>query len=321
MHPPTTIELEVAALEALTPEVRRLVLRRPGGGALAAFQPGAHLPVIAHTDGGAAQRCYSLVNPGASNDSYEIAVKREAKGGGGSRFMHQLRVGDRVWAGAPRNDFTLLDVPHEVVLIAGGIGITPIYAMAQAAQARGWRYQLHYGARSPELMPYRQAIETLAGAAAHFHFDGGDPTRGMSLPQVLGAPGANRHVYVCGPRALIDATLREAGQLGWSREHVHIELFAPSAPVAGDRPIVVSLALSGQTLTVAADQSILDAMLAAGCDPLFDCRRGECGMCAVKLLDGVADHRDYALSDDERAEGKVCICVSRARTEAITLEA
>ena len=313
------IELVVIVAEPLTREVRRLRLRRPNGGALPPFLPGAHLRVMTPVGEGDGVRCYSLVNPGECDATYEIAVKLETSGQGGSRYMHGLAVGDRIQVGPPRNDFTLLDEPHDAVLIAGGIGITPIYAMAQALQASRRPYMLHYGARSAELMPYRREIEALAGASAHLYFDEGNPDRGMRLPQVLGAHDIHRHAYVCGPRPLIDATLHEAQQLGWPRENVHFELFAPSAPLKGDQSIQVTLTLSGKTLNVAADKSILDAMIDAGCDPLFDCKRGECGMCAVKMLEGVADHRDYALSDEDRADGMVCVCVSRAKTAAIKL--
>ena len=129
------------------------------------------------------------------------------------------------------------------MLIAGGIGITPILSMARQLQAAGRPYALHYGARSEELMPYRTEIEAVAGAQARLYFDGGDPSRGMQLASMLGALQASRHVYVCGPRALIDATLTEAQQLGWPRSHIHFELAAPAA-TAADRSVTVRLARS-----------------------------------------------------------------------------
>lgn len=315
-----TLVLELASAEALTPEVRRLRLRSPDGRQLPAFSAGAHIRVHTPGAGGKPTRCYSLVNSDGDGRTYEIAVKLEAAGRGGSRFMHELAPGARIEAEPPKNDFALHAEPHEALLIAGGIGITPILSMARQLQAAGRPYALHFGARSPDLMPYRAEIEAAAGAGARLYFDGGDPARGMQLARVLGAPQASRHVYVCGPRALIDATLAEARRLGWPRSHVHFELFAAPAATAADRGVTVHLARSGRQLDVPAGTSILDALIAAGCDPLFDCRRGECGMCAVRMLDGEAEHRDYALSDEEHAEGMVCLCVSRARSPSITLD-
>ncbi|MEQ6436914.1 PDR/VanB family oxidoreductase [Comamonas sp. w2-DMI] len=315
-----TLVLELASAEALTPEVRRLRLRSPDGRQLPAFSAGAHIRVHTPGAGGEPTRCYSLVNSDSDGRTYEIAVKLEATGRGGSRFMHQLAAGDRLAADPPKNDFALHAEPHEALLIAGGIGITPILSMARQLQAAGRPYALHYGARSEELMPYRTEIEAVAGAQAHLYFDGGDPSRGMQLASMLGAPQASRHVYVCGPRALIDATLDQAQRLGWPRSHIHFELFAAPAATAADRGVTLHLARSGRQLEVPAGTSILDALIAAGCDPLFDCRRGECGVCAVRMLDGEIEHRDYALSDEEHAEGMVCLCVSRARSPSITLD-
>lgn len=315
-----TLVLELVSAEALTAEVRRLRLCRPDGQALPPFTAGAHIRVHLPDADTEPTRCYSLVNSDGDGLVYEIAVKLETTSRGGSRFMHQLAVGDRIEVDPPKNDFALHDVPHEALLIAGGIGITPILSMARQLQAAGRPYALHYGARSEELMPYRTEIEAVAGAQAHLYFDGGNPSRGMQLASMLGTSQASRHVYVCGPRALIDATLTEAQQLGWPRSHIHFELFSAPAATAADRGVTVHLARSGRQLDVPAGTSILDALIAAGCDPLFDCRRGECGMCAVRMLDGEADHRDYALSDEDHDQGMVCICVSRASSPSITLD-
>jgi ferredoxin-NADP reductase len=226
-----------------------------------------------------------------------------------------------VAASAPRDEFGLVGATHEAVLIAGGIGITPILSMARALQARGASYVLHYGARSAEAMAYRPEIETLCASNARLYFDGGVPERGMQLRQVLAEPSPSRHAYICGPKPLVDAALREAQALGWSPSHIHFELFGAAAPATGDQPIRVTLARSGRTIEVAADTSILDAMIEAGCDPMFDCKRGECSVCAHKVLEGVADHRDYVLSDEDKQEGLLCVCVSRARTPHLTLDA
>ncbi|WP_120969762.1 PDR/VanB family oxidoreductase [Comamonas sp. lk] len=317
---PDTLVLELTAAQALTPEVRRLQLRRPDGQRLPAFTAGAHIRVHIPGAGAEPTRCYSLVNSDGDGLIYEIAVKRECAGRGGSQFMHQLAIGQQILVTPPKNDFALHKPPHEALLIAGGIGITPILSMTRHLQATNRPYALHYGARSAAFMPYLQEIEALAGSRAQLYFDDGNPSRGMPLASLLGAPKTSRHVYVCGPRALIDATLAQALHLGWPRSQIHFELFSAPATTAADRGTTIDLARSGRQIDVPAGTSMLDGLIAAGCDPLFDCRRGECGMCAVHMLDGEVEHRDYALSDEQHSEGLVCICVARARSNRITLD-
>ncbi|WP_432260495.1 PDR/VanB family oxidoreductase [Cupriavidus sp. TMH.W2] len=314
------LDLVVAQTTPLTAEVRQLILRAADGGALPAFSAGAHLAVCVqpHGTGSAAQRAYSLLNSTAQSGHYEIAVKHEAHGAGGSRFMHALAPGDRLRAGMPKNDFALHAAPHHAVLIAGGIGITPILSMARWLDRAGQPFQLHYAARTPRAMPYRDEAAALGSARATLYFDHGEPSRGMPLEQILGAPAAGRHVYVCGPRPLIDAVVSAARAYHWPAENVHLELFGNTVPQAGDQPCRVVLARSGITLEVPAAQSILDAMIGAGLDPMFDCRRGECGVCAQRVLRGEPDHRDYALSTGQHeVERLMCVCVSRARGELV----
>nr|WP_256856493.1 iron-sulfur cluster-binding domain-containing protein [Variovorax sp. KK3] len=168
-------------------------------------------------------------------------------------------------------------------------------------------------------MAYRDEAAALPGAT--LYFDQGDPARGMPLDAVLADPGEARHLYVCGPRGLIAGVLERAEALGWPAERLHYESFKGAVALANDRPIRLVLRGSGRTLDVKADQSILDALIAAGLDPLYDCRRGECGMCMTPVLEGLPDHRDHALSAAERADGKViCTCVSRALTPELVLD-
>ncbi|HZZ03919.1 PDR/VanB family oxidoreductase [Paraburkholderia sp.] len=331
------LELVVADTDPLTAEISSLKLKAADGGPLPAFSGGAHIKFrVDLTDGakdpvtlpGAlrtptrGERCYSLVNSDDQSGYYEIAVKREAAGAGGSRFMHALRTGEHVRAALPTNDFPLHDEPHEAVLMAGGIGITPILSMAKELSAKGAPYRLHYAARSPETMAYRTGISHLRGEQASLYFDYGDPARGMPLAEVIGQPAPNRHLYVCGPRPLIDAVVATARAQQWSAGHVHFELFGAPTPQAGNRPCRVVLQRSGLTLDVPAEKSILDAMIDAGLDPMFDCRRGECSVCAVRVLSGTPEHHDYALSDDDRDhEHLMCVCVSRAREGELVLDA
>jgi vanillate O-demethylase ferredoxin subunit len=163
--------------------------------------------------------------------------------------------------------------------------------------------------------------EEVAAIGGTLYFDGGDPAKGVPLKDVLGAPRPGRHLYVCGPRGLIGAVLDCAGASGWPQDRLHYESFGGAVALSRDRPIRVELRASGRTLVVPAHQSILDALIDAGLDPLFDCKRGECGMCMTNVLGGTPDHRDHALTPREREQGKViCTCVSRALTPELVLD-
>ena len=324
-QPPTSpysIELELVASRSLTAEIKHLVLRRPGRETLPPFEAGAHIDFRVDLASGAKDfRSYSLINSEGDPCHFEIAVKREADGRGGSRFMHALQVGDRVVCTPPGNQFALVQEPHHALLIAGGIGITPILSMARTLQARGIEFDLHYGARQPDLMAFRDDVMQATGNRAGLYFDQGPAPRAMDLPRMLRAPDAARHVYVCGPKPLLDAVRLLASELGWPEHHVHFEVFGAVAQ-AGDQPLTVMLQQSGRTLQVPARQSILDAMIEAGLDPIFDCKRGECGTCAVKVLSGTPDHRDYALSNSDREDDRLmCTCVSRCTSTTLTLDA
>ncbi|HEV2552011.1 MAG TPA: PDR/VanB family oxidoreductase [Stellaceae bacterium] len=317
------LELVVSDIRALTPAIKRFELRGRDGGALPPFTAGAHIDVAVTLPNGApGSRSYSLVNSPIGRDRYEIAVLREPQGSGGSAFMHErVQIGDRLAASAPRNDFPLAGEAREHWLIAGGIGITPILAMARVLAASGQPFALHYCARSPETMVYREEIAALAGDRARFYFDGGDPARGLDVGALLAAPMPGRHVYVCGPRGMIDAVLTRCQRSQWPRDQVHFELFTPAKAEAGDQAFEVVLARSGRSVRVAAGKTILETLLEVGEEPLSDCRRGECGVCVTEVLAGEPLHRDYYLTDSEKAAGKsMCICVSRARGAKLVLD-
>ena len=160
-----------------------------------------------------------------------------------------------------------------------------------------------------------------AAGRARLHFDKGDPKRGIDLVDALGAPARGRHAYVCGPRGMIDAAIAIARRLGWRDGDLHFESFAAPAPEAGDRAIEVIARLSNRKIRVPSDRSILTRLIDAGLDPMFDCKRGECGACVTAVVEGSPDHRDYVLDEAARASGtSMCICVSRARGDRLVLE-
>ncbi|MGF6569142.1 ferredoxin-NADP reductase [Paraburkholderia sp. GAS333] len=314
----TTLRMRVARIDALTPTIRRLLLVAADGAPLPAFSAGAHIGLHVPIDGRTQRRAYSLVNAPAHTDHYEIAVQLEATSSGGSRWVHELEPGAELEIGVPRNDFPLDPATQDALLIAGGIGITPILAMARALDAAGTAYALHYAAREAATMAYRDDV--LAMPAATCWLDGGDPRNGMPLATTIGAPQAGRHLYVCGPRPLIDAVLAQADTLGWPAAQVHSELFTANQDSTGDTAFEVVLKASNLSLNVAAGKTVLDAMIDAGLDPLFDCRRGDCGVCTTQVIDGTPDHRDICLSEQDRERGDFCPCVSRATSSRLVLD-
>lgn len=312
--------LRVARMEPLTPRVSAFTLVATDGAALPGWAAGAHIEVeVEPTSGKKAHRAYSLVMRADDEPGYEIAVQREDGGTGGSRYMHRLKPGDLVRAKPPTNHFVLASPASEHVLIAGGIGITPILSMARTLLLQAQAYELHYAARAPELMPYWVQVQALPESS--LYFDGGDPRQGVPLETVLARPSPQRHLYVCGPKGLIDAAIQIAQRLGWPASNVHYELFAGALSQAGDAAFDVECAQTGQVFVVPPGRSILDVLVEHGLDPLFDCRTGSCGVCVAPVLQGTPDHRDSTLTASEKSAGdRVCICVSRALSPRLVLD-
>ncbi len=265
-----SLEVEVVASRSLTAEIKHIILRRPGSDALPAFEAGAHVDFRVTLESGEDTRSYSLINSEDAGSHYEIAVKCEAEGRGGSRFMHTLQPGQRAVCTSPNNQFALVSTPQHAVLIAGGIGITPILSMARTLQARGVPFEMHYGARHPDLMAFRDEVIQATGSRAELYFDQGTTPRAMDLVQILRAHDPKRHVYVCGPKPLLDALRQLTSDMGWPDHQVHFEVFR-AATQTGDQPLTVVLQQSRRTLQVPARQSSLDAMIETGLDPIFDC--------------------------------------------------
>ena len=325
-----SMQLLVTRVTELNPLIRELRLARADGAALPGYEAGAHVQVkVTLADGQTDWRAYSLINTDTAPEAtsapfeYRIAVRREDNGRGGSRWMHQnVQIGMVLTVEPPRNDFPLdadtIQNLGTVVLLAGGIGVTPLISMAARCRARGVDVRMHYAGRSRTLMAYLADLQSLLGNDLHLHID--DEGCAPDVAALLASCGPSDALYVCGPQPMLDAVLAQAQALGWDRTRVHFELFA--APVSdGDHAFELVLEQSGRTLRVAANESILDALIKAGCDPLFDCKRGECGVCAVPVLDGEIDHRDYVLSAREKSVGNVIqTCVSRAKGARLVLD-
>ena len=311
------LQLKIKQIRHEASAIHSYELVSEDGEALPPFDAGSHIDL--HLPSGAIRQ-YSLSNDPVEKNRYVVGVLRDEHGRGGSKEVHKaLRVGDSVSVSNPRNHFQLDESAKKVILLAGGIGITPILSMAHALRSNHQSFEFHYGTRSPELMAFKDVVQEFSHTT--LYFDGGDPQRGLQLQTLLAKPISRHHVYVCGPRGLIDAVIATSKRNGWPDDQVHFELFNAYSGQSGDVEFEVELRASGKTLRVPADQSILDIILASGCELMHECKRGECGMCAVRVLEGVPDPRDYNLPEDERASGKVmCVCVSRAKTPRLVLD-
>jgi len=315
------LRLTVRRIQSLTPAIKLFQLAAADGLALPVFTAGSHIKIkVILPDGRDDERHYSLINSHSQNGDYVIAVQHEANGRGGSTFMHGLAVGSGLEIAGPSNDFPLAVGATHHVLIAGGIGITPILSMANALRAAGQVFEFHYAARTPASMAFREAVELISDGRAQLCFSEGDAARRLKLSEIVGAPQNGRHVYVCGPRSMIDDVKKVAESRGWPGGHVHFESFG-AAPQSGSAAIEVVLRRSGRTLLVSAQQSILDALLGSGIDHPHDCKRGECSTCQVEVIEGTPDNRDYCLFGPDYDAGKVmCVCVSRSKTARLVLD-
>ena len=323
-----TLALRVIEARTLNPLIRLFRLRADSGAALPGYTAGAHIRVqVALADGSRDWRHYSLINFATARNAtnapteYVIAVRKEDEGRGGSRFMHEaLKEGDTLAIEAPKNDFPLHTGPGGSVLVAGGIGVTPLASMAARRRAEEAPVRMHYAGRSRDLMAFLPELQALLGDDLRVHADAeaGAP---LDIDALLDGVPAGDRLYVCGPKVMLDAVLARTQARGWDHDRVHFELFTEPVAEAGDHPFEVELAQSGRRFTVGADQSILDCLIENGCDPMFDCKRGECGVCAVPVIEGEIDHRDYVLTAREKAEGTVMqICISRAKGERLVLD-
>lgn len=302
--------LRVAAAMRIAEGIHRFDLVHPDGAELPAFTAGAHLRL--RVPNGLVRR-YSLCSDPADTTGYSIAVKREEGGRGGSvSLCDGTRAGDLLPASAPRNDFALTGSPVGRVLIAGGIGITPIMAMIHQLQAEGrppWK--LYYLTRSPAQTAFLDALRApeLKGKVV-IHHDGGDPDSAFDLWPVLEQP-KGRHVHCCGPCGLMQAVKDMTGH--WPASAVHFEDFgsAGGQKRPDDRPFAVRLVRSDRRVAVPAGVSILEALREAGITVAHSCESGTCGSCRTGLLAGEVEHRDLVLMEHEKAT-QIMVCVSRA---------
>jgi vanillate O-demethylase ferredoxin subunit len=317
-NPPQWHPATLRARRDLSPTVREFEIRPEGG--VRPWTVGSHLNLRLPIGGRDEMRSYSLVGLPAHAEVYRIAVKRVAASRGGSACMWSLEAGAELWVGEPNNHFELPLGAPQYLLVAGGIGITPIIGMAQLLQARGADVRLLYAARSAAELAFGQELQATLGARLRTF--AGDAGQRIALDAEIAALQPQALLLVCGPLAMLDAA-----RAAWARAErppadLRFETFGNSGAVANEA-FWVRLPRHGVELQVPADRTLLDVLNDAGIDTLFDCRRGECGLCAVDVLEahGSIDHRDVFFSAHEKRAGRrLCACVSRVSGGGLVLD-
>lgn len=279
------LSLVISHIQQLTPRIRRYELRNSNGEDLPLIAAGAHLKIpVADASGKCVFRQFSICSDPTRRDAYEIAVLAEQKNNSyGKQLQDTFTLGMTLICEPPNNHFPLHADTSPSLLIAGGIGIAALKPMAQTLARRGRRFQLHYAGRSRSEMAFSASLADEFGK--HFFCYPADEGLRMDIMQLLSAAPHNIMVYACGPRSLIDATYNAAKVLGISDDRIHSESFATQQS-AQDKPLILELLRSNKLLQVAADQPLLAALQAAGVAVDFDCCVGECGTCAVKIIEG-----------------------------------
>lgn len=318
---PSFIEVRVADLRDVALDVRAVELVSDAGDLLPPVEAGAHVDLEIDTG---VLRSYSLCGDPADRRRYVIAVKREPSGRGASlRLHHDVALGDRLRVRVPRNDFRLAPEAEDYVLVGGGIGMTPLLAMAYALYAAGVPFAFHVVARATARLPFFETLDDLpfsSRIARHVDAPDGTPVGAEALVPDW-KPG--RFMAVCGPAPFMRRVIERALAQGWPREAIRVERFRSSvATEEREGPaFTVELARSRRAVRVEAGESIASALEALGCRPTVSCGRGMCGSCVVRVVEGEVDHRDSVLTDEERRRGdKIAICISRAKSDVLVLD-
>ena len=316
----TTIKARVRAITQEAEDINVLEFEAADGEALQPFSAGAHIDL--HLANGLV-RSYSLVNSPSERDRYVIGVKKEAAGRGGSRFIHeQLCAGDRIEISAPRNSFELREDASRSILIAGGIGVTPLACMSQRLEQLGQPWELHYAARgrcSAGFVPQLAAFGPKVKFYFATEFCSAPRAERINLDEIVHAAPADAHIYCCGPPNMLAAF--EAATANLPAGHAHAEFFSNPDAVDTSGSFEVVLAKSGETVEIPSGKTILDVLLARGLDAPYSCLEGVCSSCETRVISGLPDHRDLILTAAERAAGdRMMICCSRSKSRTLVLD-
>jgi dimethylamine monooxygenase subunit B len=313
------IDVTVAEVVEVNDLVKRFRFVRSDGGEMPTFSGGAHT-VVEMRDGGVIRlNPYSLMSDPRDRSAYTISVRRDDEGRGGSLFMHRkVKAGDRMVLSYPVNLFSLDLRAKKHLMIAGGIGITPFLAQIKQLAAMNGHFELHYSVRTAALASYAEELTGQHPGNVHIYHD--DRKQVIDLARLLDGQPLGTHLYVCGPKGMIDWVCRTAEAHGWPAEAIHSEEFL--APQSG-KPFDVTLAKTGKVIRVGEHQSLLEALEAAGVDAPYLCRGGACGQCETDVVshEGTFVHRDHWLTDDQKACGdKIMPCVSRFEGRSLVID-
>lgn len=315
------LEVRIARKQTQAVDICTFELVQAEGHPLPAFSAGSHIDV--HMPGGVTRQ-YSLCNDPRESHRYLIGVLRDPASRGGSKTMHDaMEEGALLRISAPKNHFQLAHGATRSLLIAGGIGVTPILCMAERLAMTGGAFEMHYCTRSRDRTAFFDRIAQSAFASqVHFHFDDGDASQKLALDPLLTAPQPGVHLYVCGPKGFMDWVLDAARAAGWPADQLHYEFF--SAEVAksdDDAAFEVKLASSGRVVKVEKDQTVVQALAAVGVEVQTSCEQGVCGTCLTRVLEGEPDHKDMYLTPEEQAANdQFTPCCSRSRSPVLVLD-
>ncbi|MBP7914749.1 MAG: oxidoreductase [Vitreoscilla sp.] len=316
-----TLSVRVAAKKAEAQDICSFELVEVSGRGLPAFSAGSHVDI--HLGDGLTRQ-YSLCNDPAESHRYLIAVLRDPATRGGSLAMHDsVQVGDLLQISAPKNHFALAHDAQRHLLLAGGIGVTPILCMAERLAATGAEFEMHYCTRSLERTAFAGRIAAAPFAPrVQLHFDDGPAGQRFDIAARLATPEPGTHLYVCGPKGFMDAVLASARQQGWPESQLHWEFFAAEvASKATDESFEVQVASSGRVVVVPKNQTVVQALAAAGIEVPTSCEQGVCGTCITRVIEGIPDHKDlYFTPEEQAANDQFTPCCSRAKSARLVLD-
>lgn len=313
------LDLRVTAIRYEADSVLSFELRAPDDGELPPFTAGAHVDLSLPNG---LMRSYSLCNSPRDRDRYVIGVQRDPNSRGGSAYLHdKVRPGDTLPVTAPRNNFELDPGDAPSILIAGGIGVTPLLSMVRALQEQRRDWILHYAVRERRQLAFQRVLRGLAGDAdrLRLHVDAENGGGVLDLPKIVADAPAGAHFYCCGPAPMLEAFA--AATAGIPDERAHVEHFTNTEAPDTSGGYEVELAASGLVLEVKPGSTILQTIEAAGVSVVYSCTEGVCGTCETRVLDGVPEHRDQVLTDREKAANDVMmICCSGSRSRRLVLD-
>ena len=292
----------------------------PDGVELPPFSPGSHVDV---TIPGGLVRQYSLFNSPLDRHRYRIAVWKDPNSRGGSRALHEaVNIGDTLQVSLPRNRFRVPRNTKRALLIARGIGVTPVLSIADYLKSQSIPFELHYVYALMSPGSFRRTIDGASFSEdTKYYLEDSEQNRLLNAAEILAAQPEDTHLFICGADWWLDPILKTAAQKGWSEERIHVERFTgkQAAPLL-DKVFEVKIASTGAVFKIPGDKTIAGFLEEKGVKIPTSCEQGVCGTCKVKVLEGEADHRDKRLSPEQRAQGFLLACVSRAKGDMLVLD-